>query len=108
MRNLKEICKILPNLSIPQNEDDLVLYTNASDRWWSALLTKDHPKWVRIIKILQWVVRSKRIKPLDGTLTRMNYLRLERLLKNGLFLLTNKFILKVNKTQIKAYITNKI
>lgn len=37
---LKEICYNLSKMSIPQYEDNLVLYINVSDHWWTVILTK--------------------------------------------------------------------
>jgi len=41
VKQLKEFCKKLPKLAISNDEDELVLYTNASDHWWAAVLTTE-------------------------------------------------------------------
>lgn len=40
---LKEVCRNLPKLGMPQDENELILYTDASDHWWAAVLTKITP-----------------------------------------------------------------
>ncbi|KAL0458255.1 UNVERIFIED_CONTAM: movement protein [Sesamum latifolium] len=40
VRELKQVCSNLPKLAIPQDEDELVVYTDANDYQWAALLMK--------------------------------------------------------------------
>ncbi|KAK4383588.1 putative enzymatic polyprotein [Sesamum angolense] len=40
VRELKQVCNNLPKLAIPQDEDDLVVYTDANDYRWAAVLMK--------------------------------------------------------------------
>ncbi|KAL0404138.1 UNVERIFIED_CONTAM: putative enzymatic polyprotein [Sesamum radiatum] len=40
VRELKQICNNLPKLVIPQDEDELVVYTDANDYQWAAVLMK--------------------------------------------------------------------
>ncbi|KAL0295997.1 UNVERIFIED_CONTAM: Enzymatic polyprotein [Sesamum radiatum] len=40
VRELKQVCNNLPKLAIPQDEDELVVYTNANDYSWTAVLMK--------------------------------------------------------------------
>ncbi|KAL0355738.1 UNVERIFIED_CONTAM: Enzymatic polyprotein [Sesamum radiatum] len=40
VRELKQICSNLPKLAIPQDEDELVVYTDANDYRWAAVLMK--------------------------------------------------------------------
>ncbi|KAL0394661.1 UNVERIFIED_CONTAM: hypothetical protein Slati_4432300 [Sesamum latifolium] len=40
VRELKQISSNLPKLAIPQNEDELVVYTDANDYRWAAVLMK--------------------------------------------------------------------
>ncbi|KAL0318102.1 UNVERIFIED_CONTAM: hypothetical protein Scaly_2866000 [Sesamum calycinum] len=40
VRELKQICIILPKLAIPQDDDELVVYTDANDYRWAAVLMK--------------------------------------------------------------------
>ncbi|KAK4405130.1 movement protein [Sesamum angolense] len=40
VRELKQVCNNLPKLAIPQNEDELVVYTDANDYRWAAVLMK--------------------------------------------------------------------
>ncbi|KAL0366799.1 UNVERIFIED_CONTAM: putative enzymatic polyprotein [Sesamum radiatum] len=40
VRELKQVCSNLPKLAIPQDEDELVVYTDANDYRWASVLMK--------------------------------------------------------------------
>ncbi|KAL0283588.1 UNVERIFIED_CONTAM: hypothetical protein Sangu_2880900 [Sesamum angustifolium] len=40
VRELKQVCNNLSKLAIPQDEDELVVYTDANDYRWAAMLMK--------------------------------------------------------------------
>ncbi|KAL0355828.1 UNVERIFIED_CONTAM: putative enzymatic polyprotein [Sesamum radiatum] len=40
VRELKQVCSNLPKLAIPQDEDELMVYTDANDYRWAAVLMK--------------------------------------------------------------------
>ncbi|KAK4407786.1 movement protein [Sesamum angolense] len=40
VRELKQVCNNLPKLAIPQDEDELVVYTDANDYRWAVVLMK--------------------------------------------------------------------
>ncbi|KAK4387875.1 Enzymatic polyprotein [Sesamum angolense] len=40
VRELKQVCNNLPKLAIPQDEDELVVYTDVNDYRWAAVLMK--------------------------------------------------------------------
>ncbi|KAL0288502.1 UNVERIFIED_CONTAM: movement protein [Sesamum radiatum] len=40
VRELKQVCSNLPKLAIPQDEDELLVYTDANDYRWAAVLMK--------------------------------------------------------------------
>ncbi|KAL2225189.1 UNVERIFIED_CONTAM: Enzymatic polyprotein, partial [Sesamum indicum] len=40
VRELKQVCSNLPKLAIPQDRDELVVYTDANDYKWAAVLMK--------------------------------------------------------------------
>ncbi|KAL0458801.1 UNVERIFIED_CONTAM: movement protein [Sesamum latifolium] len=40
VRELKQVCNNLPELAIPQDEDELMVYTDANDYRWAAVLMK--------------------------------------------------------------------
>ncbi|KAL0345766.1 UNVERIFIED_CONTAM: Polyprotein P3 [Sesamum radiatum] len=40
VRKLKHVCSNMPKLAIPQDEDELVIYTDANDYRWAAVLMK--------------------------------------------------------------------
>ncbi|KAL0367049.1 UNVERIFIED_CONTAM: putative enzymatic polyprotein [Sesamum radiatum] len=40
VRELKQVCSNLPKFAIPQDEDELIVYTDANDYRWAAVLMK--------------------------------------------------------------------
>ncbi|KAL0416801.1 UNVERIFIED_CONTAM: Polyprotein P3 [Sesamum latifolium] len=40
VRELKQVCSNLPKLAIPQDEDELMVYTDVNDYRWAAVLMK--------------------------------------------------------------------
>ncbi|KAK4397335.1 Enzymatic polyprotein [Sesamum angolense] len=40
VRELKQVCNNLPKLAIPQDEDELIVYTDTNDYRWAAVLMK--------------------------------------------------------------------
>ncbi|KAL0287204.1 UNVERIFIED_CONTAM: hypothetical protein Sradi_7128600 [Sesamum radiatum] len=40
VRELKQVCNNLPKLEIPQEEDEMVVHTDANDYRWAAVLMK--------------------------------------------------------------------
>lgn len=41
VKKLKEICKKLPKLKLPDTKDNLILQTDASDKYWATILKTD-------------------------------------------------------------------
>ena len=41
VKNLKEECKNLPQLRLPELEDNLIMQTDTSDKAWSAIIKTD-------------------------------------------------------------------
>ncbi|KAL0334379.1 UNVERIFIED_CONTAM: Enzymatic polyprotein [Sesamum angustifolium] len=89
IRELKQVCNNLPKLAIPQDEDELVVYTDANDYRWAAVLMKKTTTGKNLVDTLEGCSQSN--KPKCGTSTRKNSLRFGRLLRNGLcsYLLKN-------------------
>ncbi|KAL0295369.1 UNVERIFIED_CONTAM: Enzymatic polyprotein [Sesamum radiatum] len=89
VRELKQVCNNLPKLAIPQDEDELVVYTDANDYRWAAVLMKRLLQGKNLIDTLEGC--SLNNKPKCGILTRKNFLQFGRLLRNGLcfYLLKN-------------------
>ena len=41
VKRLKDICSNLPKLRLPNENDNLILQTDASDKYWAAILKID-------------------------------------------------------------------
>ncbi|KAL0374053.1 UNVERIFIED_CONTAM: putative enzymatic polyprotein [Sesamum radiatum] len=78
---LKQVCSNLPKLAIPQDEDELVVYTDANDYRWAAVLMKKTTTREEPCRYTGGCSRSN--KPKSGILTRRNSLRFGRPLRNG-------------------------
>ncbi|KAL0421060.1 UNVERIFIED_CONTAM: putative enzymatic polyprotein [Sesamum latifolium] len=81
VRELKQVCSNLPKLAIPQDEDELVVYTDANDYRWAAVLMKKTTTGENLVDIQEGC--SQNNKPKCGISTRKNSLQCGRLLRNG-------------------------
>ncbi|KAK4393897.1 Enzymatic polyprotein [Sesamum angolense] len=89
VRELKQVCNNLPKLAIPQDEDELVVYTDANDYRWAAVLMKKTTTGKNLVDTQEGC--SPNNKPKCGTSMRRNSLQFGRLLRNDLcsYLLKN-------------------
>ncbi|KAL0295230.1 UNVERIFIED_CONTAM: hypothetical protein Sangu_3203100 [Sesamum angustifolium] len=105
--SLKQVCNNLPKLSIPQDEDELVVYTDAKDYRWAAVLMKktttgEEPcRYIRVLFTKQqtqvWHINEKEFFAVWKTFK-----------KWPLFLLDKEFTLKVDNTNVKAFLKNNL
>ncbi|KAL0352609.1 UNVERIFIED_CONTAM: movement protein [Sesamum calycinum] len=83
VRELKQVCNNLSKLAIPQDEDELVVYTDANNYKWAAVLMKLTTTGEEPCRYTGGC--SPNNKPKCGTSTRKNSLQFGRRLKNGLY-----------------------
>ncbi|KAK4383935.1 hypothetical protein Sango_3106600 [Sesamum angolense] len=102
VRELKQVFNNLPKLAIPQDEDELVVYTDANDYRWAAVLMKKTTTGKNLVDTQEGC--SLNNKPKCGTLTRKNSLQFGRRLRNGLCFTAKEFTLKVDNTNVKAFL----
>ncbi|KAK4391417.1 hypothetical protein Sango_1919500 [Sesamum angolense] len=106
VRELKQVCNNLPKLAIPQDEDELVVYTYANDYRWAAVLMKG-------------LYREEPCRYTGGLFTEQQakvwhinekefFAVWKAFKKWPLFLLAKEFILKVDNTNVKAFLKNKL
>ncbi|KAL0402377.1 UNVERIFIED_CONTAM: Polyprotein P3 [Sesamum latifolium] len=81
VRELKQVCSNLPKLAIPQDEDELIVYTDANDYRWAAVLMKKTTTGEEPCRYTGGLLSNN--KPKCGISTRMNSLRCGRPLRNG-------------------------
>ncbi|KAL0410733.1 UNVERIFIED_CONTAM: Enzymatic polyprotein [Sesamum latifolium] len=79
VRELKQICSNLPKLAIPQDEDELVVYTDVNDYRRAAVLMKKTTTWKDLVDIQEGC--SQNNKPKCGIYMRKNSLQCGRPLK---------------------------
>ncbi|KAK4383060.1 movement protein [Sesamum angolense] len=82
VRELKQVCNNLPKLAIPQDEDELVVYTDANDYRWAAVLMKKTTTGEKPCRYTGGLFTEQQAK--CGTSMRRNSLQFGRLLRNGL------------------------
>ncbi|KAK4404416.1 Enzymatic polyprotein [Sesamum angolense] len=83
VRELKQVCNNLPKLAIPQDEDELVVYTDANDYRWATVLMKMTTTGKNLVDTLGDCLPNN--KPKCGTSTRRNSLLFGRVLRSGLY-----------------------
>ncbi|KAL0463176.1 UNVERIFIED_CONTAM: putative enzymatic polyprotein [Sesamum latifolium] len=107
IQELKQVCSNLPKLAIHQDEDKLVVYTYANDYRWAAVLMKKSTTGEEpcrytggLFSVQQaqvWHVNEKEF-----------FAVWKAFKKWPLFLLAREFTLKIDNTNIKAFLTNKL
>ncbi|KAL0285630.1 UNVERIFIED_CONTAM: putative enzymatic polyprotein [Sesamum radiatum] len=107
VRELKHVCSNLPKLAIPQDEDELVVYSDANDYRWAAVLMKkttigEEPcRYTGGLFLEQqaqvWHINEKEF-----------FVVWKAFKKWPLFLLAKEFTLKVDNTNVKAFLKNKL
>ncbi|KAL0307974.1 UNVERIFIED_CONTAM: putative enzymatic polyprotein [Sesamum calycinum] len=80
---LKQVCNNLPKLAIPQDEDELVVYTYANDYRWAAVLMKKTTTGEEPCRYTGGLFTEQQTQ--CGTSTRKSSLRFGRLSRNGLY-----------------------
>ncbi|KAK4386159.1 movement protein [Sesamum angolense] len=103
---LKQVCNNLPKLVIPQDEDELVVYTDANDYRWAAVLMKKTTTGKSLVdtrrlfteqQAQMWHINEKEF-----------FAVWKAFKKWPLFLLAKEFTLKVDNTNVKAFLKNKL
>ncbi|KAK4397136.1 movement protein [Sesamum angolense] len=106
VRELKQVCNNLPKLAIPQDDDELVVYTDANDYRWAAVLMKRLLQGKNLVDTQEGC--SPNNKPKCGTSMRRFFAVWKAFKKWPLFLLAKEFTLKVDNTNVKAFLKNKL
>ncbi|KAL0309337.1 UNVERIFIED_CONTAM: hypothetical protein Sradi_5876000 [Sesamum radiatum] len=108
VRELKQVCSSnLPKLAIPKDENELVVYTDANDYHWEAVLmkktaTREEPcRYTGGLFSEQqaqvWHINEKEF-----------FVVWKAFKKWPLFLLAKEFTLKVDNTNVKAFLKHKL
>lgn len=112
VKKIKEMCKNLPKLQLPKDDDNLILETDASEKYWGGVLKKEDYNEEKI-KIGESLCRY-----CSGTFSdtesryHINEKELLAVVKSFqkfyYFLLPKRFLLRTDNTQVKAFINNNL
>ncbi|KAI3445275.1 hypothetical protein Pfo_001940 [Paulownia fortunei] len=106
IRELKELSRNLPKLSIPQDEDNLVLYIDANDYRWATVLMRKGEQGEELCRHTGGLFSETQLK---WHINEKEFFAVWKAFKKWpLFLLAKRFTLKIDNTNVKAFLNNKI
>ncbi|KAL0349704.1 UNVERIFIED_CONTAM: Polyprotein P3 [Sesamum radiatum] len=107
VRELKQVCNNLPKLAIPQDEDELVVYTDANDYRWAAVLMKKTTTGEEPCRYTGGLFTEQQAQVRH--INEKEFFAVWKAFKKWpLFLLAKGFTLKVDNTNVKAFLKNKL
>ncbi|KAK4400899.1 putative enzymatic polyprotein [Sesamum angolense] len=107
VRELKQVCNNLPKLAIPQDEDELVVYTDANDYRWAAVLMKKTTTGEEPCRYTGGLFTEQQARVWH--INEKEFFAVWKAFKKWpLFLLAKEFTLKVDNTNVKAFLKNKL
>ncbi|KAL0410850.1 UNVERIFIED_CONTAM: movement protein [Sesamum latifolium] len=107
VRELKQVCSNLPKLAIPQDEDELVVYTDANDYRWAAVLMKKTTTGEEPCRYTGGLFSEQQAQVWH--INEKEFFAVWKAFKKwSLFLLAKEFMLKVDNTNVKAFLKNKL
>ncbi|KAK4393997.1 putative enzymatic polyprotein [Sesamum angolense] len=107
VRELKQVCNNMPKLTISQDEDELVVYTDANDYRWAAVLMKKTTTGEEPCRYTGGLFTEQQAKVWH--INEKEFFAVWKAFKKWpLFLLAKKFTLKVDNTNVKAFLKNKL
>ncbi|KAK4408783.1 movement protein [Sesamum angolense] len=106
VRELKQVCNNLPKLAIPQDEDELVVYTDAND-YRAAVLMKKTTTGEEPCRYTGGLFTEQQAQVWH--INEKEFFAVWKAFKKWpLFLLAKEFTLKVDNTNVKAFLKNKL
>ncbi|KAL0342646.1 UNVERIFIED_CONTAM: Polyprotein P3 [Sesamum calycinum] len=107
VRELKQVCNNLPKLAIPQDKDELVVYTDANDYRWAAVLMKKTTTGERPCGYTGGLFTEQQAQVWH--INEKEFFAVWKAFKKWpLFLLAKEFTLKVDNANVKAFLKNKL
>ncbi|KAK4398289.1 Enzymatic polyprotein, partial [Sesamum angolense] len=107
VRELKQVCNNLPKLAIPQDEDELVVSTDANDYRWAAVLMKKTTIGEEPCRYTGGLFTEQQAQVWH--INEKEFFAVWKAFKKWhLFLLAKEFTLKVDNTNVKAFLKNKL
>ncbi|KAL0318221.1 UNVERIFIED_CONTAM: movement protein [Sesamum calycinum] len=103
VRELKQVCNNLPKLAIPQDEDELVVYTEANDYRWATVLMKKTTTGEEPCRYTGGLFTEQQAQVWH--INEKEFFAVWKAFKKWpLFLLAKEFTLKVDNTNVKAFL----
>ena len=100
VKNLKEECKNLPSLRLPEKNDKLIIQTDASDLHWGAILKTD------INEIFRYTSGTFNQAQVNYPVHEKELLAIYKGIKMfSLFLLQKQFIVETDNSQVRSLIS---
>ncbi|KAL0307548.1 UNVERIFIED_CONTAM: Enzymatic polyprotein [Sesamum calycinum] len=100
VRELKQVCNNLPKLAIPQDEDELVVYTDANDYRWAAVLMKRTTTGEEPCRYTRGLFNEQQARVWH--INEKEFFAIWKAFKKWpLFLLAKEFTLKIDNTNVK-------
>ncbi|KAK4390442.1 putative enzymatic polyprotein [Sesamum angolense] len=107
VRELKQVCNNLPKLAIPQDEDELVVYTDANDYRWATVLMKKTTTGEEPCRYTGGLFTEQQARVWH--INEKEFFAVWKAFKKWhLFLLAKEFTLKVDNTNVKTFLKNKL
>ncbi|KAK4406337.1 hypothetical protein Sango_0640200 [Sesamum angolense] len=104
---LKQVCNNLPKLAISQDEDELVVYTDANDYRWAVVLMKKTTIGEEPCRYTGGLFTEQQTQVWH--INEKEFFAVWKAFKKWpLFLLTKEFTLKVDNLNVKAFMKNKL
>ncbi|KAK4407663.1 hypothetical protein Sango_0347300 [Sesamum angolense] len=107
VRELKQVCNNLPKLAIPQDEDELVVYTDANDYRWASVLMKKTTTGEEPCRYSGGLFTEQQAQVWHINENEL-FAVWKAFKKWPLFLLAKEFTLKVDNTNVKTFLKNKL
>ncbi|KAL0442064.1 UNVERIFIED_CONTAM: putative enzymatic polyprotein [Sesamum radiatum] len=105
VRELKQVCNNLPKLAIPQDEDELVVYADANDYRWAIVLMKKTTIGEEPCRYTGGLFTEQQAQVWH--INEKEFFAVWKAFKKWpLFLLAKEFTLKVDNTNVKAFLKN--
>ncbi|KAL0375730.1 UNVERIFIED_CONTAM: hypothetical protein Scaly_0690600 [Sesamum calycinum] len=101
VRELKQVCNNLTKLAIPQDKDELVVYTDANNYRWAAVLRKKTTTGEAPCRYTGWLFTEQQAQVWH--INEKEFFAVWKAFKK-----TKEFTLKVNNTNVKAFLKNKL
>ena len=103
VKRLKDICSNLPKLRLPNENDNLILQTHVSNKYWAAILKTD------LGEICRYTSGTFNNNQINYDINENELLAIIKgINKFEVFLLPKPFIIETDNTQVAGFIKNNI